>query len=488
MKTLYILLIFLLSSPAFSQITFTQTLEPGSEDATVDDYAPGANNADEIEYFSGAWTIGGVPVTWRNYFKYDLSCIPPNATIIDASLSLYYASVNNFSNAQHSSLTNSNESVLQRVTTSWIENSITWNNQPLTTAVDQVIIPQSTSPTQDYTSLDVTAMVQEMVNKPNSNWGFSLRLTNEVNFARLIFASGDHPNQQLHPRITITYTIPLSDCFTLYLDSGGEDAVIDDYAPSNNNPDEIEYFSGAWTIAGTPVTWRNFLKFNVPCELTNVIVQSAGLSLFYADTNNFGNVTHSSQTNSNESVIQQVISPWNENQVTWLNQPAVTAVNQVILPQSTSGMQDYTNINVTAIVQQLLDNPSNNFGFLLRLTNEQYYARMVFASGDNPDSLSRPSLEICYTIVTQLEEQNENAGLTVYPMPASSSVTIKSNKHEISNIEFTDIQGRSMNPTLRYLTKNSISADISGFANGIYTLSVTMGPVKKHQKVIVCNN
>src|SRR5678815_3862331 len=118
-----------------AQTTVTYTLDVNSEDATIDNYGPGNNYPNEIEMASRAWTISNTPVTWRSLFKFNLSCIPPNATVTNANLTLSYAVQNNFGNAQHSSLSSSNESVVQRVTSWWSENTVTWNNQPSATTL-----------------------------------------------------------------------------------------------------------------------------------------------------------------------------------------------------------------------------------------------------------------------------------------------------------------------------------------------------------------
>jgi hypothetical protein len=426
MKKIYFLL---LVSASFSflvsaQTTVTYTLDANSEDATVDNYTPGNNYPNEIEYASRAWTISSTPVTWRSFFKFDLSCIPPNATVVSSTLSLFYANTNNFGNAMHSSLSSSNESLLQRVTSAWTENTVTWNNQPTATATDQVILAQSTSGTQDYPNLDVTAIVQQMVSNPNMNFGFLLRLTNETAYAQMFFASGDNPATGKRPSLTITYTVPVTDCITLTLDSLGEDATIDDYSPANNWPDQIEYTSRGWTISSIPVTWRSLFKFNIPCDLSNAVVQNAYLSLFWADTNALGNGQQSSLTSSNESVLQRVTSAWTEHTVTWNNQPTATTTDQVILPQSTSGTQDYPNINVTSMVQQMVSNPNMNFGFLLHLTNETAYAQMLFASGDNPHTSKHPTLQICYSIPTSINSISAQSELAVFPNPAIDELSI----------------------------------------------------------------
>src|SRR6185503_16267194 len=183
MKKLLLLLMTCVVLQNFSsaQTTVALRIDAGGADATIDNYVPSSNYPNEIELASRAWTIGSVPVVWRSVFKFDLSCIPSNAVIQNASLSLYYATQNGFGNQLQESLTNSNESVLQRITSSWSENTVTWNNQPSITTTDETILPQSTSGTQDYTNLDVTAMVQQMLATVND--GFLLKLTNEVEYA-----------------------------------------------------------------------------------------------------------------------------------------------------------------------------------------------------------------------------------------------------------------------------------------------------------------
>jgi hypothetical protein len=271
-----------------AQITVNIPLNAIDEDATIDDYSAANNYPNEIEYHVSAWTVSSTQVVWRNLFKFDLSCIPSNATIQTAQLSLFYADSNSYgiyANGLHSSLTNSNESVLQRVTSAWTENTVTWNNQPATTTTDQVILAQSTSGTQDYTNMDVTAMVQQMVSNQSLNYGFLLKLTNEIYYAQMIFASGDNPNLSKHPNLQITYTVPVQICQTFKLSSHDEDATIDDYSAANNYPDEIDYHVSAWTISNTQVIWRNLFKFDLSCIPVNAAIQSAHLSLFYADSN-----------------------------------------------------------------------------------------------------------------------------------------------------------------------------------------------------------
>ena len=478
----YFLLLFItlaaLSTPA--QTTTTFTLNANDEDATIDNYNPAGNYPNEIECVSRAWTINSVPTVWRSLFKFNLSCIPQNAIVQNAQLSLYYAVQNGFGNQLHESLTSSNESVVQRVTTAWSENTVTWNNQPASTTADELILPQSTYGTQDYLNMDVTAMVQAMISTANN--GFLLKLTNETYYANLIFASGDNPDSARHPLLSVTYTVPGITCLALRMNPSNEEATIDNYNPGGNYPNEIETVSRAWTINSTPVLWRSLFKFEFPCSMSGASIQSAYLSLYYAAQNNFGNQLHESLTNSDESVLQRITVPWSANTVTWNNQPATTSVNQVILPQSTSGTQDYTNLDVTAMVQDMAG--SGNYGFLIKLTNEVEYANLIFASGNNPDTARHAKLEICYTVPTGLSEISHHETMSIYPVPATHGFTLENKRQSRTLIQILNVMGSVIIPsfTLDPFQSKKVDADLPA---GIYFVECESAGFHEIRKLLI---
>ncbi|MBK6446418.1 MAG: hypothetical protein IPF81_14320 [Bacteroidetes bacterium] len=49
-------------------------------------------------------------------------------------------------------------------------------------------------------------------------------------------------------------------------------------------------------------------------------------------------------------------------------------------------------MDVTPIVQEMVSDQAMNYGFLLKLTNETFYAQLIFASGDNPNDLEKHPL------------------------------------------------------------------------------------------------
>jgi len=145
------------------------------------------------------------PVQYRGLLEFDLTSIESGSTIDNAVLSLYYNT-----NSVHfqSSMSGSNACFLQRVIADWDETNVTWNTQPSVTTVNQVIVPQSTTTTQDYPNIDVTQLIQDMVDNPLEGHGFLLRLITEIEYRKMIFASSDHADAGLHPKLTVTYKTP----------------------------------------------------------------------------------------------------------------------------------------------------------------------------------------------------------------------------------------------------------------------------------------
>jgi hypothetical protein len=380
----------------------TVTLQPGAsqgKDAHLDSFYPNTNGGSVAELNSLAWTIGGNPMAQHGIIEFDLTAIPPCATIQSAYLTLYNNpnSSNGLLNGEHSQLSGSNESYLRRIIVPWSENAVTWNNQPATTTLNQVYVPANTIPNEDYT-LDVTQLVNDMVDSPSVSHGFMISLITEQYYRCLLFASSDHPNVALHPKLVITYTISGSYLVLQPYAAAGKDAHIDSYYPNTNGGNVPELNSQAWTVSGNPGVQRGLIEFNLTAIPVGATVQVARLTLYNNPTssNGFQNGEHSHFSGSNQSSLQRVTSAWNENTVTWNNQPPSTTVNQVSLPQDVDPHQNYL-LDVTQHVQYMVNNPANNFGFILQLDVEQYYRCLLFASSDHLDSTIRPKLEICYT-------------------------------------------------------------------------------------------
>lgn len=212
MNTLPFALAFL-ALPSFAQTTIT--LQPGPQDgkdAPLFSCIPcgfSTTNYETYHKFSAAaWTNQGANSDTKSVIEFDLSAIPTGATILSAELSLFFNPDD--ASGPHSSLTNSNASYLRRITTPWDESTVTWDTQPSITTVNQVTLPESTSPTQHYSDIDVSNLVQDIINDPANSFGFMLESISDQEYHGLYFASSDHAVAALHPKLVVTYEVGVS--------------------------------------------------------------------------------------------------------------------------------------------------------------------------------------------------------------------------------------------------------------------------------------
>ena len=234
-QILFTVFITVFCSNAFCQTQTTVTFKPGpasGKDALI--YTTGTcvlngyplpcadmNFGNEPEIAAVEWTwnlIGCREGTVRSLLKFEeLSTIPSNAQIVSAELKLFGVSNSSrFANGNSSypgapSSFLSNQSLIQRVTSTWNEQTVTWNTRPSTTTTNQITISSSTSQWNWNFSTNhsnLVAMIQDMVTNPSTNFGFMIRLETETIYRSLLFASSDHSNNLLWPELTVSYTTP----------------------------------------------------------------------------------------------------------------------------------------------------------------------------------------------------------------------------------------------------------------------------------------
>lgn len=427
---------------------YTLKLKPGNsgEDAFIASYNSSLNFGSHPEFGADAWTCGGINCFARSLIRFDLSAIPSGAVILDAKLSLF-ANTNPV-NGNGVAMQGQNEANLYAITSAWNESSVTWNNQPSYSSIVSVPLPQSTSSAQDYLNLNVTNIIQNMYVNPLSNFGFMLKLTNEIPFTTMTFASGDYSDSLLWPELNVQFSLPsLSDtCIVLSAgDPQSSDAFLASSTPNSNYGWHPEFAAQSWTCQSAACFTRGLLNFDFTMIPQGAVINSAVLNLFANPTPLNGNGI--AMQGNNTSVLQRVVSPWTENGVAWSTQPNTSNVNEVILSQSNNSFQDYLGINVTNLVKDMFISSSGSYGFLLRLLNEAGYTTMTFASGDFSQSSLHPTLEICFDFPTGLvqSKNSERELVRVYPNPSdgnSFNVELLRGSGENMQISLYDIQGR----------------------------------------------
>ena len=176
----------------------TLTLQPGSEgkDAYVMDIFSEDNFGDIIFLSVGVFTV---PFA-RSYLQFDLSPLPSEVVILDASLGLYYDSPYNLFSLPIG---------LYEVAENWVENTLTWNNQPASSneAVDiQIILA---SQTNDFVYWYIADLVKGWHEGSISNYGIVLRDTDESSDnGGVEFFSSDWLTANQRPKLIIDFYVP----------------------------------------------------------------------------------------------------------------------------------------------------------------------------------------------------------------------------------------------------------------------------------------
>ena len=164
---------------------------------------------------------------------------------------------------------------------------------------------------------------------------------------------------------------------------------------SSNYGNSPDFVAIEWKWIRFPGRKHSLIEFDLSSIPLGTVIDSAFLSLYH-DTNSVEG-SHINISGTNAGFVQRIIEPWNESTVTWNNAPNTTLQNQVLIPQSINPTQNYENIIVTALVQDMLDNPNSGFGFKIKLQIPNFYRKLVFASSDNADSLLHPKLVVYYS-------------------------------------------------------------------------------------------
>ncbi|MBR4498711.1 MAG: DNRLRE domain-containing protein [Bacteroidales bacterium] len=375
------------------------------------EYSPYLNventNYNNYEYIrTWRWTHSGKPTYVRALFDIDISQIPSDAIIEYATLELKGVD-HNTNLTEHNPSYKSNASWLELVTEYWDETQVTWNTQPASSSIYRVELENSSSRTQNY-SVDITDLISRMISDTSVH-GLMLRLKQEERYTRMTFASPFYSIDSLRPFVSIKYkTVPIRTMeaypqkdASLYI-SGRPDQS--DYEYTYWGDKEI-LICHAWTNYGKTFNTRSLIDFDLSEIPSNATIIDAKLDLHspYPQTKELYkhysyNIMHDSGYKSNESFLCKVTEPWGENSVSWHSQPSYDTTQNVLLPQSSAHFQDYLNIDVTHLIQNMVSQPDSAFGLMMVLRNENKYARMSFASSDFPDITRHPHLIVNYKV------------------------------------------------------------------------------------------
>lgn len=349
--------------------------------------------------------------------RFDLSAIPTNAVIQRATLSLY---------ATGSSNSYALEAGVYALRREWSEAEATWNratnamawgrpgaNDTDTDRDAQALSTALVSGISRWVDWDVTRLVQAWVSNPSSNMGMILKSFTTVG-VQYHFASSEYGNIGLRPKLTIQYSLspepaatptptatptatstpvpptptptetvppptdtptatstpmPSGQEFTLVFQrgrdgfTGVEDSFLNGWAmdTAHGSLNKLWLRSGEWM---QPV-----LRFELNSIPSNAMVKQAKLSIY---------VDSQSNTNPTGVRVYRLLQSWKEAEVTWnrasetqaWNQPGANAAGldraaDPTLETSLSTVGIWLTMDITALVQDWVRNPDQNFGVIL---------------------------------------------------------------------------------------------------------------------------
>ena len=191
-------------------------------------------------------------------------------------------------------------------------------------------------------------------------------------------------NPSIQKMITLQ---PTNNLFEGHVDSYSPNAVL-----SNG---DTQFDITAWTANGSPENQRACLKIDFMEIPTTAMIDSAILYLYATPVPHGGNGADANFGSANKGFIQRITNVWpsTSNQYTWNNQPNITTLNQISIPQSTTSSSN-TIVNVTLLIKDM--QMFGNNGFFMQLQSEQAYNIQQFASSFNINVALHPKLVIWY--------------------------------------------------------------------------------------------
>jgi uncharacterized repeat protein (TIGR01451 family) len=172
----------------------------------------------------------------------------------------------------------------------------------------------------------------------------------------------------------------------------------DNYNSANNTYATSDNFGAVSQpgASGGENNARALIRFDLSLLPPGTTVTAAYLNMAGRGPYSSGAAGTVGNTGDNVCWIQRITTEWADTTATWNFQPLTTAQNQVTVGPVAAASQDMS-IEVTQLVNDMLADPVNSFGFEMRLLIEDPTRSLVFWSNNAPDPAKRPTLTI-YTL------------------------------------------------------------------------------------------
>jgi hypothetical protein len=205
----------------------------------------------------------------------------------------------------------------------------------------------------------------------------------------------------------------------------GMDAMIANLEPDNNYGDH-PYFEATFlsdSILTVMRSTRSLTKFSLAGLPKSARIEKVVLTLHYDllapwDSIYMDSIIYYQDPTTNSfawygAVLQQVVEPWGEYDVTWNTQPTTIEANQVYVPPfyvnpdwtyidaaGNVNATGFINVDVTRLFVPEQEIAAPNYGMMLKLWPSEQFPGLRFASSDYRVPEMRPLLKVFYIIPT----------------------------------------------------------------------------------------
>lgn len=171
----------------------------------------------------------------------------------------------------------------------------------------------------------------------------------------------------------------------------GKDVYLYSLFPDNNDSDSNWLIVGLYQVG---YVYRSLLQFDLSGLPANAVIASAHLQLYQYD-----HISYSSTPQDFTIDVYKINDPWQEEIVTWNTIPGNQNIPESTCPVTLDAVT-WLSWNITDLVQEWLDEPSSNYGVLLRDRDETSGNAVIYCRSSDylTDPSLRPKLEITYYV------------------------------------------------------------------------------------------
>jgi hypothetical protein len=344
----------------------------------------------------------------RGFLKWDISSVPTGAQVTRASLRLYYAE----------EVVGGGDDVIPVRAAKVIGvnpdiGRATWNSPDAINAWvggggGNLAEPESivnVGKTHGWVEWNVTNMTKEWVDAPLSNFGVAIDAGGRIDSNRY-FASFEYPDPGLRPQLVVTYDpepVPVAATYTVSVANVGDTFLnIGGFAGTNYSSEPLirTYTWPAYHVAN-----RGFIRWDLSVIPAGATVTSANLWLYYVAEDSGGGDNAYMVTVSKLTGVRPdpALATWNtyDGVFPWPGGQD-GGEGAMTLPESYAAVgksHQWVSWNVTELVREWIADPEKNYVMVVDGDESASCdSNRHFASGEYPDAVLRPQLQITYEL------------------------------------------------------------------------------------------